>query len=357
MSSRSILAAAVLLVACSNGAEPITGSPGKGAESNPPVDGKTDSAAGVIEHSTPIQDLHEVGLSFTQEVRGHAYTFELGKSEHVVIHTDLFSGTTGPEVDTVLYLFKQGDNGWGHYLRRNDDDPSRKGSLWSRIEQDLEPGKYRILVKAFSKSARGDFGLNMGCQDGVCEWPNGTGGPDAEGVGTPDPVGTGTVSVSVPLLDEAEQQPLSRFNAQLSAAGLPTFPDSIVISSKSGSALLSELHDLAKQAARADVLAITQAQLLQAAPLGLLLDFGLCHGGDGAALPTLLGSLADSVLSDMFYVYGWKAENQSAYDVWHEPTKSSPVFDEWNASQNGVFLVWFETETDDMFTGTIPKCQ
>lgn len=334
--------------------------PDKGPESELLLDGKADGVDGIIEHTTPIQEIQEVGLTLTEDTRGHAYRFTLGTNEHVSIYTALFSGDTGPEIDTVLYLFRKSEDGWGHYIRRNDDDPTREGTLWSRIEEDLAPGEYRILVKAYGDTV-GSFGLNMKCADGFCDYydPSDVTEPDERGTGEPDAVGTGDVAVKVPVLDENEQLPLSRFNAALGAASLPTFPDTFGASNQND-AWQGELDALAAQSARDDVLAITGAELAQYGGLEPLVDAGFCYEGDASALPDLLSGFSDAILSDMFSVWGWRAGASSAYDEWHEPTTASAIYDEWNAydaSGTDVLLVVSDDDDGNERVVTVPACR
>jgi hypothetical protein len=335
--------------------------PSKGPESDALLDGKADAVNGVLEHTSPIQEIHEIGVSLTEEVRGHAFNFTLGMDEHVSIHTALFSGDRGPEIDTVLYLFRKNDDGWGHYIRRNDDDASRDGTVWSRIEEDLGPGEYRILAKAYD-DAVGMFAVNMNCADGFCDYydPADVPEPTEPGTGTADPVGTGAVSIVVPLLDENENLPMSRFNDELERAGLPMFPDTLTVSSEDGD-FQAELDALAEQSARDDVLAITGAELsLYYSSLEPLLDAGFCYSGDGSAVPDLMSGIAGSILSEMFVVWGWRAGEKSAYDEWHEPTRESAIYDEWNEyDPSGGSVLLVASSDDDGTEGVVivPACR
>ncbi|MGE3636629.1 MAG: DVUA0089 family protein [Sandaracinaceae bacterium] len=319
------------------------------------VDGKADGVAAIREHDTRLQDIREVGVELTDEVRGHAYRFTLGTEEQVDLFTARYSGEREGDLDTVLYLFRRGANGWGHYIRRNDDDPMRPETFWSRITEDLEPGEYRILVKAFADE-NGWIGLNMNCADGGCEERARVDPPatDDPGTGTPDRTGTGAVSIRVPVLDEDEARPLSRFNEQLTAAGQPTFPDWIELDGST--APLDALRDQAQIEA---VFAITRGELGLYWSISILVDAGLCYSGHATALPRLLGGLADSVFDDMFLVWGWRAEGLSAYDEWHEPTMSSSIYDEWqsyDASHGDVYIVYSEDDEGRERTILVPRC-
>jgi hypothetical protein len=331
----------------------------KGPEADALVDGKSDGATGIREHDHGLQDQEEIGVTLTREWRGHAFPFTLGTRERVAIHTALFSGDDGDEIDTVLYLFRRGRDGWGHYIRRNDDDPTRQGTMWSRIEEDLEPGEYRILAKAYDDEV-GSFAVNLACADGVCNRH-----ADVEpveptdlGTGTADAVSTRPVAVRLPLLGADDLMPLSRFNARLEAADLPTFPEHLEVSSTRD--FRAAFQALATQSQREDVYAITGNELLMFASLEELLGGGLCVSGAGAALPGLVSRLGDSILSDMFTVYGWRAASRSAYEEWHEPTTASSIYEEWNAfdpSTGAVLLVVSDDDSGTERVVIVPRCR
>jgi hypothetical protein len=75
----------------------------------------------------------------------------------------------GPTVDTVVYLYKQQANGrWGSYIAKNDD---ANGSLWSYLSRSLDAGHYRVIVKGYSSTTYGKFGVTLTCDRYACSQP------------------------------------------------------------------------------------------------------------------------------------------------------------------------------------------
>jgi hypothetical protein len=72
----------------------------------------------------------------------------------------------GAQVDTVVYLYREGASGWGRYIGRNDDAP---GTLWSRLTKSLGEGHYRVLVKGYRADDLGPFALTVGCAGDGCQ--------------------------------------------------------------------------------------------------------------------------------------------------------------------------------------------
>lgn len=339
----------------------------KADEEDVPVDGKADGIAGLVEHTSSLQEIHEIGTSFTVDHRAHAWNFHLGESEDVAIFTAIFSGEhQTAEVDTVIYLYRKTGDGWGRYYRKNDDASDQ--TLFSRIEETLAPGDYRIIVKAYDRSVRGEFAINLRCADGACDYndPNVIPTPEPEpGTGTADRPGSRTVSFRAPILDENDEQPLSRFNAALSRAGLPTFPDYVTISSANRRPMV-EYERIATQAARADVQAVTGGDLLQYSTPGALASaphsemIGLCYEGDGTALADFISGFADGVFSDMLGIYGWRSGTKSAYNEWHEPTSESGIYEEWNAfdaNSSDVLVIYSADDDGNETTAIVPHCR
>lgn len=62
----------------------------------------------------------------------------------------------------MVYLYRQGKDGWGRYLARNDDGPSPP---WSEIETTLDQGTYQVMVKGYWRSTQGPFSLLVHCPD------------------------------------------------------------------------------------------------------------------------------------------------------------------------------------------------
>jgi subtilisin-like proprotein convertase family protein len=125
-------------------------------ESDVPVDGAFDS------FRNPT-DLGELTLGettqgeLTRRDQFLAWTFSLTDDATV----SLFTRDAGDgEVDTVAYLYQEGERGWGRYLERNDDFGD---SYFSRITAELGVGRYRILVKGYSSRTEGRFTLDSTC--------------------------------------------------------------------------------------------------------------------------------------------------------------------------------------------------
>lgn len=137
----------------------------KGEEDSGPIDdGSFDSFAsstlnGMLEFGSPHT------AAFTSSARFHAWDFEL--EAPAVVTLDVGPVSDGdPELDTVMYLYRQGSTGWGRYIARNDD---ARGTRWSGLEHlALSAGTYRVLVKGFRTSVRGDFALTASCEGDGC---------------------------------------------------------------------------------------------------------------------------------------------------------------------------------------------
>jgi len=115
---------------------------GKGPESNPPINDKTDSFK-----SPTLHGELEFGPAFraeiTQDSLFHAWDFTLLETSHVILKTVLKT----PNLDTVMYLYqyKPDTESWGSYIARNDD--FEEGTVASGIEMDLAAGRYRVLPR------------------------------------------------------------------------------------------------------------------------------------------------------------------------------------------------------------------
>lgn len=141
----------------------------KGPEEELPGEGKDDSFAKPTYHG-------DIGLNtfpapeaiLTAPERHHTWTFSL--TGNASVHAFTGPSLTGRMViDTVLYLYKQkADGSWGAYLARNDD---YQGSLFSSLTRNLGAGTYRILVKGYAASTRGQFSAHVECEGAGCTPP------------------------------------------------------------------------------------------------------------------------------------------------------------------------------------------
>jgi hypothetical protein len=96
-----------------------------------------------------------------------AWTFDLPRAAAVGFAT---RGTaTGPDVDTVLYLYRLGARGWGSYLARNDDLSA--DSVFSALTRTLKAGHYRVVVRGRTPHVHGPFALAAECQGEGCPSP------------------------------------------------------------------------------------------------------------------------------------------------------------------------------------------
>jgi hypothetical protein len=132
------------------------------------VDGKSDTFASPTEHG-------ELGLrsgdgqfaSITSAKRFHAWTFSLSAAAELNLDTRI--GTAfGPQVDTVMYLYKVGTPG---FIAKNDNVTS--GAKWSQIRKQLSAGSYRIIVKGKLRETRGKISVSADCSGRGCfaaEW-------------------------------------------------------------------------------------------------------------------------------------------------------------------------------------------
>lgn len=151
---RTTLAALLLLTACDATAT-------KGAEDDAPAEGKDDSHRRPTDHGDlffgqPV----EAELSAAEGF--HAWTFALAGAAEIDAYTD-----GDVEVDTVLYLYRQRESGaWGPYVARNDD--AGKHTLWSSLDRALGAGRYRVLVKGYTRDTGGPFRLTVECAGDGC---------------------------------------------------------------------------------------------------------------------------------------------------------------------------------------------
>ena len=132
----------------------------KPVEEDVPTDGKLDSFRTPTHHGDIAYGEPAIGR-LTADEGFHTWTFEL--SAPSTIHAFTSRVPHEASLDTVLYLYQLGPNGWGSYIARNDDDGR---NYWSSIDRDLPAGQYRVLVKGYLRSIRGKFQVTVDC-DGV----------------------------------------------------------------------------------------------------------------------------------------------------------------------------------------------
>jgi len=135
----------------------------KGDEEELPLDGKDDSFRKPTEHG-----LSEFGApdtsALTAAERFHAWSFELSDTATVDLTTS-YSVRGQRRTDTVLYLYRETDGSWGPYIARNDDYGS---TTYSKLVRELQPGRYRAIVKGHLESTVGKFKLSASCTGAGC---------------------------------------------------------------------------------------------------------------------------------------------------------------------------------------------
>ncbi len=151
-----MLAGASLLFAC---AEPADD--GKGEEENALTDGKDDSFFRPTEHGELRFGVTN-DASITDDEQFHAWTFELSDDAELDIAT-----AVSRNLDTVMYLYRRapGEDSWGRYIEKNDDDGDL---ISSRLTLQAEAGEYRVIVKAFKSALRGSFDVDATCAGPGC---------------------------------------------------------------------------------------------------------------------------------------------------------------------------------------------
>ncbi len=165
--ARDVLVPTLLLLSLAAGcaAEP----PGKAAaaEEGLPLDGKLDSFQKPTDHGViGFGALASQAGKLTKKELHHVWDFSLAGPADV----HLFTGAPpadadADEVDTVMYLYRESDRGWGSWIARNDD---ANGALWSSVVRSLGAGHYRVLVKGYAASTRGSFGVTIDCDGDGC---------------------------------------------------------------------------------------------------------------------------------------------------------------------------------------------
>src|SRR5690242_8547509 len=111
---REFLCAFLVLSACA------ADEAGKGPEAGTELlgdDGKADSHQNPTDHGQLSFGVAQKA-SLAASAGFHAWQFEVYGDAHIVASTGP-QKPKGKELDTVLYLYRQGPNGWGSYIARN----------------------------------------------------------------------------------------------------------------------------------------------------------------------------------------------------------------------------------------------
>jgi len=105
----------------------------------------------------------EVAAELSDAEQFHAFHFELSGPAEVRLES---KDGGDPYLDTVFYLYRQSDHGWGSYVAKDDDGGTE---YFSRIAETLEAGSYRLLVKGYAQTDRGPYLLETDCAGAGCE--------------------------------------------------------------------------------------------------------------------------------------------------------------------------------------------
>lgn len=158
--------------------------------------------------------------------------------------------------------------------------------------------------------------------------------------------------IVVPLLDEEEQEPLSRFNDQIVAAGEEPLPDTVDIASRDDwDAMMERVNALAEK------IGIPFASAFAGGPNELP---GVCYRGKGDELADLTDSLSDNVFSDMYFVLGWRFHDQleTLEDI--DPDtfgEEVPEWDEFKGDNDDVLIVHSEGDDGIAVPAIVPPCE
>ena len=133
------------------------------AGDEPVVDGTADSARSpTLLGSLTFGRAERSEITATQ--RYLAWDFELTAESAVTLRTDVaMSG--GPEVDTVLSLYRRGARGYGSAIASNDDGLN---TLFSSLSRTVPAGSYRVIVRGYANATRGPFSLTVDCSGDGC---------------------------------------------------------------------------------------------------------------------------------------------------------------------------------------------
>ena len=135
----------------------------KGIESELPIDGTADSWRSPTLHGELIF-AQSNPASFEDDALYHAWDFSLEGRAELLLQVE----QENLSFDTVMYLYQRDEDtlDWGSYMARNDD---ANDQLLSRLHLYLSAGNYRVMVKGYSKTLRGDFALRADHVGGGCQ--------------------------------------------------------------------------------------------------------------------------------------------------------------------------------------------
>jgi hypothetical protein len=186
----------------------------------------------------------------------------------------------------------------------------------------------------------------------------------AEDVGE---LNSGRVALRVPLLDENGKL-LSRHNAEMRAAGLATFPDTVEIRGGADGAVV---RDGAKKWEKASALidaayekGIELTHRLLAEPADYETKDAattICYTGSAKLVASLIQSLTDSVFSDQLGIHGWRYRQTKELQEGSDPEWENAfpsIWKNWRGRGNAIlFLTASSDSGDELNVGIVRKCQ
>jgi hypothetical protein len=117
----------------------------------------------VVEHGAlPVDATDAATLS--SAFRQHAWELELAGDGGAFVEVFTGPAVVGPDVDTVVTLYRAGDG--GDALARGDDDGA---SLFSAVAGELDAGRYRVVVKGYAATTLGPFEVTFLCDGAACD--------------------------------------------------------------------------------------------------------------------------------------------------------------------------------------------
>lgn len=128
--------------------------------------GKDDSFQRPTEHGALALGA-SADARLTSSARFHAWDLELTGTGTAQVVLTTAQTSSGAEVDTVVYLYRWRGDRWGSYIAKNDD-AEEGDTLWSQLDEQLTPGRYRVIVKGYRATTYGRFRLALGCAGEAC---------------------------------------------------------------------------------------------------------------------------------------------------------------------------------------------
>ncbi len=175
------------------------------------------------------------------------------------------------------------------------------------------------------------------------------------------------VTLRIPLLDYKGKL-LSAHNAALTAAGLGTFPDVVVIEGGTNAALAKNAAKKWEDASALVDKANEKLNLsIEMRAYGEPYSYQtkdpkttICYGGNPMLVVTLINNLADAVFSDQLGFHGWRYrqtkqldENLTAEDEAGFPT----IWKQWRGKGAAILTVTHSSDDgSEMNVGLISKC-